>query len=219
MSGLAGISTWPAYNRVEHVQPVGSVVVNVSRFTSDQAILILSTGDVVDAQYSDINGVITIPAADIENAISRRQVITLKVGSNSIGGYIKFLPPTSRIQFNDSGILKSDGSVMATGYEVVTDYTDIRGASDLTYSGRISTANPENFASVCGYDENRNFVKVVVPAMIATPPAVVHVVPDGTYVYVRACKGTSAEGYLEVTFPDRRTRRKVEEKITDDPSD
>ena len=203
ISGLAGITSWPSYNRVEHVQPTASVLVDVSRYTSEQAVITLSTEGVVDASYTSINGIITIPADAIATAVNDKKRISLRIGNNSVGGYIIFLPRTESEVFTEGKALSSNG--VLTDFErwsATVDFIDITYASDIVYSGRQSGSS---LNALVAYDENQEFVRNLIE--IVPDDSVIHVVPDGSYKYVRACGVTASDPSLMLVFPDRRKRK------------
>ena len=219
ISGLAGISSWPAYNRAEHVQPVSSVVVNVSRFTQGQATITLSTEGVVDAQYSSVGGVITVPAEAIETAVNDRKMITLVVDGNTVGGYIIFLPKTESEPFSViDTILKSDGLTEPFSSTNCTDFVDVTYATDIVYTGRLGGGD-DHYAAMVAYDENYELVKTLISLVSAE--STIHVVPDGTYKYIKACSSKSvANSSLQLIFPDRRRSKSSKSSAKDsDPGE
>lgn len=198
------------------MQPTSSVVVDVSRFSSDQAIITLSTEGVVDAQFTSINGVITIPYEAIETAVAGRKMISLSVGSNTVGGYILFLRSVESEQFTYRGLLRADGTRVPTEvYDYCTDLVDVTYATDVVLTARYAGSASEGYSMLNAYDENEAFVRVLVPADFDSPPKTYHVVPDGTYKYVIACANTRSTYGLELHFPDRRKKAKKDEIIQD----
>lgn len=185
------------------MQPVSSVVVNVSRFTQGPATITLSTEGVVDAQYSSVGGVITVPAEAIETAVNDRKMITLVVDGNTVGGYIIFLPKTESEPFSVlETILMRDGLTVSFSLTNCTDFVDVTYATDIVYTGRL-VGNEDLYAAMVAYDENYELVKVLIGLVSAN--STIHVVPDGTYKYIKACSATSSSGLsLQLIFPDRR---------------
>lgn len=208
--------SWPAYNRVEHVQPTSSVVVDVSRFSRDQAIITLSTEGVVDAQFTSINGVITIPNEAIETAVADRKMISLSIGSNTIGGYILFLRSVESEPFSQQRIMYVDGRRIPTDLPYYcTDMVDVTYATDIVLTARFRAGATGELSMLNAYDENQEFVRVLVPVNTDNPPKTYHVVPDGTYKYVVACATDESDHSLELHFPDRRKKAKKDKIIQD----
>lgn len=192
------------------MQPVSSVVVNVSRFTQGQATITLSTEGVVDAQYSSVGGIITIPAEAIETAVNDRKMITLVVDGNTVGGYIIFLPQSESEAFTVSKSLSNRGVVEddSNYWSATVELIDVTYATDIVYSGMQPS---QYFAALVAYDEQGDYVRTLIAQLAQN--SVVHVVPDGTYKYVRACSVTGVNASLSLVFPDRRRKSK---KTTED---
>ena len=208
--------SWPAYNRVEHVQPTSSVIIDVSRFSNEQAVITLSTEGVVNAQYTSVNGVITIPYEAIETAVEDRKMISLSVGSNTVGGYILFLKSVESEPFTRAAIMRADGSILASsdGF-YCTDLVDVTYVSDIVLTARFGGPQLSGYSMLNAFDENNEFVRVLLEPDYSAPPKTYHIIPDGTYKYIVACAYTGSAYGLELHFPDRRKKATTKKVIKD----
>lgn len=195
VSGIAGIVTWPNDHHVIHEDITGDVVVILGS-TVDSAHIDIEDINGVTASYSVVNGVITIPSADVQNALSRRLKLSLFISGDEYS-YLIFLPQTESEEFPIQGRLKADGSVELRNEWVCTDFIDIEYADDIVYRGAM---NSEGYICVAAYNDNEEYVKTLLT--VTSPTRVNHIEPDGTYTKIRACSAESYTHYLNLHFPD-----------------
>ena len=147
--------------------------------------------------YSSVNNRITIPVTVFTDAIEQQLVITIEVGGDAVDGYIKFLPLQESIPFDQSGYINESGAPREATTCVRTDYVDVSLVRELVVTGRFDEAN---YSVLYAYDANRSPVR----ALAIKRASALHVVPDGTYTYVRASSIKSYEHSLLLYYRDRR---------------
>lgn len=189
---------WPTTNIVSHNDITGEVKV-IFDDEDIEATIKLSDIEGNEESIDSNDGVITIPYTYLENSLSRRLVIELTVNSSVVSS-IKCLPRVESEQFTLKGyLLSQDGSFKDSANFDATDFINIEYASDITWAGVVTQ---ENASALCAYDENKNFVKVLINHYSGSQTQ--HVTPDGSYKYIRAC-ARNAYGYgCSLLFPSRR---------------
>lgn len=112
------------------------------------------------------------------------------------------LPEQETEHFNNTGaLMRANGDFVADqqGY-LTTDYIDISLVDDIVYAGIIN-ANTV-YASLCCYDENMQFVRVLLPSNEYSTRTF-HCEPDGTYKYVRASSRENYDYSLQIHYRNR----------------
>lgn len=197
IEGLEGVNEWPSENVPFHYQPLGNIVISkVSGKINSAEINILDKSLGIVDSLPMVNNNITIPLEDIEDAQLKRLEIILKVDETAFGGKILFLPETESEQYNFIGFIRSDGSKSTDDYYRTTDYINVIGATDISVKGIVTV---EGAKMLYAYDEQLQPVKPLVGSSNSsvTPH---HVVPDGTYTFIRACGYRSYDKSLLITF-------------------
>lgn len=131
------------------------------------------------------NGIITIPSRYFEDAITNHARLQLVVDELE-QPYIIFLPVIESEPFpHDGTALGQQGDLQGGStnqYYKTTDFINIDFVDDIIMKGYLQRTN---IRAMWAYDSNYQPVKVLIKT-IAENEAV-HVQPDGTYAYIRAC--------------------------------
>lgn len=198
--GLEGFDQWPLADSVAHVVPDDDVVLR-GLPTPDCEVDIYH-GDIWVTSVTVVEyGSMVLPSHLFDSAIERRLKLVLKIHGEVYGGYIIFLPIEESEPFpNDNTLLRSDGATASRESYVTTDYIDITFVDDIVYVGRMSRSSGITMGA---YDGDRNFVGALIVQTPATQ-STYHIVPDGSYNYIRACTIDSVEYSLQVHYKTRR---------------
>lgn len=132
--------------------------------------------------------------------------MTLTVAGIADGGYILFLPVSEDEPFSLEGsYIYSNGTVLESSQYNATDLVSTEGVTDIVYSG-LTTINAHPLAA---YNESGRFVRLLLEQGNYSS---VHVIPDGSYSYIRACAKTSDPYSLTLYFRDRRRKTNKKEQ-------
>lgn len=190
--GLEDYTEWPELDSIEHEQPTGDVIVN--NVEPGSYIEVIYGSQVTTLVEND--GTIIIDSGLLTNAIDRMVRLVLYQNNTKYGGYIKFLPWSESEEWLSGDFINESGALKASSSYSYTDYIDISEVIDIIYSGQAVAGAR---AMAC-YDENKRFVRLLLETGTFNN---VHIVPDGTYKYIRACSTTSYNKSLIVYFRTR----------------
>ena len=150
------------------------------------------------------NGVLTIPSSYFTDAIVNHAKLQLIVDELT-QPYIIFLPVEESEPFPIENTLIRDNGILRTSEDLnvylCTELIDITFVEEFVYKGYQSRSNT---SAVYGYDENGN--PVIQLSSNSNRKQIIHLVPDGTYKYIRACANLGESYSLELHFRSRRPR-------------
>lgn len=150
-----------------------------------------------------VDGSMVLPSHLFDDAIVNRLRLVLSIDGEIYGGYIIFLPVEESEPFDLEGtFIYDDGTNGTSSAYVATDYIDISFVDDIVYNGRVKYTGR---IAMAGYDQERNFVKILLDQVTNASEAH-HIVPDGSYNYIRASSVNQVNYSLQIHFRSRRRR-------------
>lgn len=197
VNGLPGFDTWPTANAVAHVEPTERVTIQLKGFPVG-TIAIATIGEHSIAAIDDL---IEIPAEYFDDAITNKATLSLILGETVLP-YIVFLPIIESEEFiHDKRLIALDGNVIAWSNYAMTEFLDVEFVEDIVYTGMMTRSDAIIMEAA---DEKKQFQKVLIPSnqQVTT----YHIIPDGTYRYIRACAYTGKQYSLELHYRSRRPR-------------
>lgn len=164
--------------------PVSDVIIDNLPTENFFAVNVLSHGSVVNT-IAQNDGLITLPAALFDNAFDNRISLVLLRDSAAYLGKISFLPSSVSVPFVLKGYLGPTGDFIERpfGASRCTDFVSVEDVTDIVATGTTGV----NARCLVAYDENKTFKSVILGSGVFDH---VHVIPDGSYAYVRCCSGT-----------------------------
>ena len=164
------------------------------RNVNNESYIEILQNDTVVETIEAVNDIITINEDYISDALSRKIFLRLFNGDGQYGGDIKFLPENETETWIDNQYINENGDVNSSGSYSVTDFVDIRDVTDIVFTGQAyATAR-----AIAAYDDNQEFVKLLLTTGSFTN---VHIEPDGTYRFIRACSTISGNKSLVIYYP------------------
>lgn len=202
ISGLDGFVRWPLVDSVAHVEPVDDVVLR--GLPSSNCVVDIFHGDTwVTSVSVVVDGSMVLPSHLFEDAITNRLRLVLSIDGEVYGGYIIFLPLIESEPFDIADTyLNADGTSSRSTAYIATDYIDISFVDDIIYNGRIIYTGR---IAMAGYDQEHNFVKILLDYVNNASEAK-HIVPDGSYNYIRASSVNNVNYSLQIHYRSRRRR-------------
>lgn len=195
ITGIDGITVWPSDDIVVNTAPNSDVIIDNLPKGSFFAVNVLNHGSIVDT-IGQSNGLITVPAEFFADAFDNRVSLTLLRDSTEYLGKISFLPSTISVPFDLNGYLNATGDFVSSNLSRCTDFVSVEDVTDI-----IVTGNTGNLARcLVAYDENKAFVRVILGTGDFNH---IHIVPDGSYDYVRSTSRSSVNHSLEIHYRRR----------------
>lgn len=192
---MPGFNVWPERDSVEHEDPLSDVIVRSAAISSVDYVDLIADGEVVYTAAAAGRS-ITVPSSALVDALSRKLRIRLYVDGAQIGGDIIFLPYEESEPYPNLNRLTYTGELAEAKSTHTTDLIDISLVREFVVTG-TQLAN----AVLCLYDEQGNFVRCPLGGGSFTA---VHLVPDGTYRYIRASGLDDRDRSLILYFRNRR---------------
>lgn len=141
---------------------------------------------------------IVISSDALTDAIARKLTLRLYIDGTLNDGYIIFLPSSEEIEFEDGFyIVARDGRLAESSIWACTEPIDVSVVTDIIYTGKSAGVASPLYA----YDDEGGPVRSLLAVGEYTR---VHVVPDGSYRYVRASALNGNAHSLSVVYRDRR---------------
>ena len=182
---------------VTHDEPIADVVVTSRRIKVSDAVFLDAT-DGTRIFLAEEDGRITVPLSAFANAQERRLEMWIRINGVRIPGYILSLPTSESESFSIEGaaINKETGLLLINQNYSCTDFVSVRGVRDIALSVQAAGLA----CALYGYNENKEPIGPIVET--GARPGI-HVVPDGSYEYVRASNlVTVTDAYFILYFED-----------------
>lgn len=195
ITGINGITIWPSSDIVVNTAPVSDVIIDNLPTENFFAVNVLSHGSVVDT-IAQSGGLITLPAPLFDNAFDNRISLVLLRDSAAYLGKISFLPSSISVPFDRKGYLDANGNFVSSNGSRCTDFVSVEDVTDIVVTGKAATIA----RCLVAYDENKAFKSVILGSGDFDH---VHIIPDGSYAYVRCTSANSADHSLEVYYRRR----------------
>lgn len=195
ITGISGINIWPTNDIVVNTVPVSDVIIGNLPTENFFAVNVLNHGSVVDS-IAQSGGLITLPAALFDNAFDDRVSIELLRDGAAYLGKISFLPSSVSVEFDLNGYLDTTGNFVSSTRSVCTDFVSVEDVTDIVVSGR----NNAIASCLVAYDINKQVVSVLLASGTYNGA---HIVPDGSYSYIRAGSLKDNDHSLELYFRRR----------------
>lgn len=197
LDGIPGLDVWPTGGYVCHEQPAGNVTLVSSRLIGASRVDLIESSEVIESFNVD-NHTIVINNDALTNATGRKLTLRLYINGTENDGYIIFLPRSEEIEFKDGSFVQAQSGRL--GYSDIwacTEPVDISDVTDIIYTGvSAGTASP-----LYAYGDDGEAVRSL---MVIGSYDRVHIVPDGSYRYVRASAIITLGHSLSVIYRDRR---------------
>lgn len=199
---MPGFTFFPGVGSVEHELPSYNVTLYSARFGDVAQARIVGLDEIVYT-YDSVGGSIVIPQAVFDDALTNRSKLTLTVAGVQTGGYIQFLPRSESEDYPFNKYININGQAIDSAFSVCTDYVSIDGVVEMV----VTADCRENVNCLAAYDGDKNFIRIILGEGTFDS---VHVIPDGSYSFVRSCSINSSDHSLMLYFRDR--RRKTNKK-------
>lgn len=183
-------------NSVCNIEPLEDITVGDLPTDNFFAVRVMSHGEIVET-VNAVNGLITIPASLTAHAFDNRISLVLVKNNVPYLGVISFLPRSESAIYNYNGFLTANGRFSSSLIAACTDFESVEDIVDIVVSG--TTRNTAR--CLVAYDMNKQFVSVLLSTGTFSGA---HIVPDGSYSYVRACSLKNSDYSLELYFRRRR---------------
>lgn len=162
-----------------HSLPVSDVVVSSARIHAGDAVILSSTSS-YNLFVTEEAGRIVVPSTAFAGGLAARLKMQLRIGGVVLPGYLIMLPESETEEFPNSGYINiATGQVYEYQAYECTDYISVIGVVDIACKVQTS-------GSACGlycYDSEKRPVRVLIGSATSET---VHIVPDGSYTYIRA---------------------------------
>lgn len=178
-----------------NIEPTGDVIVSSLPEENFFAIRILEHGSVIETISAD-NGKITLPSDAFVGALENHLSLVLIRDSVEFMGTISFLPMSDEVPFGMEGFIDQYGEFNPNTIWACTDFVSVEDVADLVLTARARYSA----RALVAYDENREFVKVILGNSQFTGR---HVTPDGSYSFVRASSLKAEEHSLMLYYRRR----------------
>lgn len=117
------------------------------------------------------------------------------------------------LNFSNTGeCLKSDGTTQSVATFDITDYLLVKEGDEIIVNGY--TGNSTNYATVCGYDDSKDFESVVIAGFNSTTKSARAFIPSGV-TYIRVSLANSNHGSFSVRKASLIRKTSVDEIIID----
>lgn len=197
LDGIPGLDVWPAGSYVCHEQPTGDVSLISSQLVGSSRIDLIESSEVI-ASFEVNRHKIVINNDALTDAVGRKLTLRLYINGVEDDGYIIFLPVSQEIEFKDGHfVLAQSGRLSSSSSWACTEPVDVSDVTDIIYTGMSAgTASP-----LYAYGDDGEAVRSL---MVIGSYDHVHIVPDGSYRYVRASALITQDHSLSVIYRDRR---------------
>lgn len=191
--GLNGVEEWPTNNIVFHQQPNSVLILNFNGYA------IVSNGE--DTRIDNDGGGINISGSYFNDIINNLGALTLYNADNTqVQGIIFFRPNNEEEPFNKIGYLNNQGvpteTTGSSGRR--TDYIDCSLVREFVYSGTTSASSR---CKICAYDENKQFVRVLLVGGGTNTNR--HFTKEDDYTYIMASAQSNVNHSLVIYYRNR----------------
>lgn len=198
--GINKFYEWPDFDSVNHSEITEDVRIFFERDDINAEVTVTDSNGTTNT-YQAVNGIVTIPSTVLVNSISRKVTLQLFIDGVTKSKIVS-LPAEESEDFPAIGGLLNDGEVGTAEHLLITDFIDVQFVDDIVYTGLLYS---NSYNAICAYDENRNFVKIIL-SKTGDSPETRHFVPDGSYKYIRASAHKNYDHSLTVHYVNRNRR-------------
>lgn len=194
--GFPGLTSWPKTPFVSHEVPLGDVQIFSKLFKGSMGRLTATASDGSSEEFVSFENTIFVPADVFNDALVKRLILRLFVAGNESGGYIIMLPVQESETFSLGSAIKPDGSLVNASATKSTRLVSVVGVTDMVLT---ATQSSYNYLVMAAYDADGNFIRSLVGNGSYDN---LHVVPDGSYTFIRASGSNDSPRSLIMYFEE-----------------